>query len=141
MYLKRKTYKTSRIVLMTFFILFITSAASAELKLESVYPTLGVLGQDLNVTLTGAGFDETTRVSMSPDTGHRTAIIGSVDTPGAAFGVTVIGDTAYVADGGNGLQVIDVSNPSSPKLSRQRAQPQMRQSPEEWHAQPQAIMT
>jgi len=43
-------------------------------------------------------------------------LIGSVDTPGFARGVTVTGDTAYVADWSNGLQVIDVSNPSSPVL-------------------------
>ena len=116
MHLKRKAYMNGKIVLIMFCIVFITSVASAELKLESVYPTLGVLGQDLSVTLTGSGFDENTRVSMSLDTGHRTAIIGSIDTPGDARGVTVVGDTAYVANGSSGLQIIDVSNPASPTL-------------------------
>ena len=32
------------------------------------------------------------------------------------YGVTVVGTTAYVADGDSGLQVIDVSNPASPQI-------------------------
>ena len=43
-------------------------------------------------------------------------IIGSVDTPGYAEGVTVVGTTAYVADNDSGLQVIDVSTPASPQI-------------------------
>ena len=42
--------------------------------------------------------------------------IGSVDTPGDAYGVTVVGTTAYVADDESGLQVIDVSNPANPQI-------------------------
>ncbi|MBT9132591.1 MAG: Internalin-A [Firmicutes bacterium] len=41
-------------------------------------------------------------------------IIGSVDTPGRAFGVYISGNHAYVADGRSGLQIIDISNPYSP---------------------------
>jgi hypothetical protein len=39
---------------------------------------------------------------------------GSYDTPGRAWGVTFSENYAYVADGGSGLQIIDVSNPSNP---------------------------
>ena len=42
-------------------------------------------------------------------------VAGSVDTPGAAKDVAVAGNYAYVADG-NSLQVIDISNPSSPVI-------------------------
>lgn len=42
-------------------------------------------------------------------------ILGSVDTPGFAYGVAVSGDFAYVADN-DGLQVIDVSNRASPLI-------------------------
>ena len=52
------------------------------MKIDSVYPTLGLLGQDLEVTLKGSGFDANTRVSMYLDSGNKRAIIGSVDTPG-----------------------------------------------------------
>ncbi|KJR42739.1 LVIVD repeat protein [Candidatus Magnetoovum chiemensis] len=40
---------------------------------------------------------------------------GVLDTPGAAFGVYVVGDYAYVADEEGGLQVINISDPQSPK--------------------------
>ena len=42
--------------------------------------------------------------------------IGSVDTWGEATRVAVAGSYAYVADGGLGLQVIDVSNPALPTI-------------------------
>jgi hypothetical protein len=103
------------LILAVFLLAFTTSPALAELTLESVYPNQGVLGQDLAVTLKGKGFDENTRVSMTLDVGNKKAILGSVDTPGYARGVTVVGSTAYVADG-SGLQVIDISNPENPQI-------------------------
>jgi len=43
-------------------------------------------------------------------------LLGSVDTPGLARGVTVQNDVALVADDDFGLQVINVSTPSAPIL-------------------------
>ncbi len=43
-------------------------------------------------------------------------IVGSVDTPGTAYGVYVTDSYAYVADDDGGLQVIDVTNPESPVI-------------------------
>jgi hypothetical protein len=43
-------------------------------------------------------------------------IVGSVDTPGEAYRVAVAGTHAYVADWGSGLQVVDISNPTSPAI-------------------------
>ena len=44
-------------------------------------------------------------------------IVGSVDTPDAAYGVYVSGSHAYVADDYNGgLQVIDITAPSTPTI-------------------------
>ena len=40
--------------------------------------------------------------------------VGTLDTPGYARDVEVMGDLAYVADGDSGLRVIDVSNPAFP---------------------------
>ncbi|MHB1037111.1 MAG: Ig-like domain-containing protein [Pirellulales bacterium] len=40
--------------------------------------------------------------------------LGGYDTSGSAYGVTVVGTLAYVADGGAGLQIIEVSNPAAP---------------------------
>lgn len=43
-------------------------------------------------------------------------IVGTYNSPGAAYGVIVIGSTAYVADGGSGLAIVDITNPASPSL-------------------------
>jgi len=45
------------------------------------------------------------------------ALIGTADTPGAALGVTVSGDYAYITDGTSGLQVIDISDPTAPSIT------------------------
>jgi hypothetical protein len=115
----KKIFKNmfSRVLILAVFLLaFTTSPAAAELTLESVYPNQGALGQELAVTLKGTGFDENTRVSMTLDVGNKKAIIGSVDTPGSIRDVTVIDNTAYVANSDSGLQVIDISNPAGPQL-------------------------
>jgi hypothetical protein len=41
-------------------------------------------------------------------------LAGSYDTPGLAIGVCIDGDYAYIADENSGLQVIDISDPTSP---------------------------
>jgi hypothetical protein len=43
-------------------------------------------------------------------------IIGGIDTPGYAVDVALAGTRAFVADGDAGLQVIDISAPSSPAI-------------------------
>jgi hypothetical protein len=40
--------------------------------------------------------------------------VGALDTPGQAYDVEVVGDLAYVADGGAGLRVIDIFDPAAP---------------------------
>jgi hypothetical protein len=50
---------------------------------------------------------------MSPESPR---IVGSVDTPGSAYGVAVSGKYAYVTDGSGGLQAIDIANPESPRI-------------------------
>ena len=49
---------TNIIFLFSILCVCVPSAVLAELKIESVYPTLGKLGEDLEVTLTGTGFDD-----------------------------------------------------------------------------------
>ncbi len=91
--------------------MFMASEVRAELKIDSVYPRLGVLGQDLEVTVTGAGFDEHTRVSMYSNTVSRKA-----DTPSSDLGVAMSDNAAYVANFGNGLQITDISDPENPVM-------------------------
>jgi hypothetical protein len=52
---------------------------------------------------------------MYLDAGNQRMLIGSVDTPGTAHGVTVAGYMAYVADN-YGLQIIDISDPRDPQI-------------------------
>ena len=111
----KKASKIFIIGKMIILIICFASTAYAELKLDSVYPTLGELGKNLEVTIKGSGFDGSTRVSMYLDSGNRRAIIGSVDTPNEATQVAVAGTKAYVT-GGTSLQVIDVSNLTSPQI-------------------------
>jgi len=49
---------------------------------------------------------------------HFSPILGSVDTPGSAMGITLSSDgaTAYVVDGDSGLQIIDISDPTKPTI-------------------------
>ncbi|MDM8521764.1 hypothetical protein QUF80_00170, partial [Desulfococcaceae bacterium HSG8] len=87
------------------------------LTLGSVSPDQGTAGQILEMSLTGTGFDENTGVSIYLDTDNRTRIIGSVDTPGSARGVIVSDGKAYVADGEDGLQIINIGNPENPVIT------------------------
>ena len=50
---------------------------------------------------------------MDISTPSSPEIIGTVDTPGEAWDVFVIGNYAYVADWTSGLQVIDISTLSN----------------------------
>ncbi|MDM8522837.1 C13 family peptidase [Desulfococcaceae bacterium HSG8] len=59
------------------------------------------------------------KVLQTVDSGLKSehlVIIGSVDTSDAS-GVAINGNTAYVADGSGGLQVIDISDPESPRIT------------------------
>ena len=40
-------------------------------------------------------------------------MLGGYDTAGSAWSVQVVGNLAYVADYGAGLQILDVSNPAA----------------------------
>ncbi|MDM8522303.1 hypothetical protein QUF80_02935 [Desulfococcaceae bacterium HSG8] len=51
------------------------SAADAELKIESVSPNQGMVGQDLAVTITGIGFDENTHVSICTEGEEDIAVV------------------------------------------------------------------
>jgi len=109
--------KINKIVL--FFLIVqisMTLDASAELKINSVYPPIGLVGHDLEVTITGTGFNENTSVIIYPSKMDDAAIIGRIDTPGSIEDVLVNGNLAYVADGTAGLTVIDLSDSSSPSI-------------------------
>ncbi|QTA89904.1 hypothetical protein [Desulfonema magnum] len=113
---KRNTFEITQFMLIIFGIFFMGSTVSAELTLKAVYPTLGVLGQPLDVMLTGEGFDENTNILISPEIGNGGMVTDAADTPGFAYDVAVAGNTGYVADGSSGLQIIALSDSASPAV-------------------------
>ncbi len=44
------------------------------------------------------------------------SIVGSADTPSEATGIAIAGNHAYIADGGGGLQVVDITDPTAPVI-------------------------
>lgn len=111
---KLQYHKIKPFMIMFFCIVFFAPAASAELVLKAVYPTLGIKDRNLDVTLMGAEFDKSTRISMYLDSGNRRSIVGSMGTTGSAKDIKISGVYAFVAAGSGGLRVIDISSPSVP---------------------------
>jgi hypothetical protein len=94
-----------------------------KVKAEAVFPvsfanttatefTAGTL-TDTEVTGTGDGAG----VALEMEIPDPLILTGSFDTPHNARGVYVSGDYAYIADYSSGLQIIDISTPSSPSLA------------------------
>jgi hypothetical protein len=67
----------------------------AALSIDSVYPNVGKVGEDLSVTIQGTGFDVNTRVAISLDGWNRSQITGSLDINGWPRDVEIIDQTAY----------------------------------------------
>lgn len=64
---------------------------------------------NIGTTATSANYTiDTTPIASDP------FIAGYVDTPGNAHGIIVSGNYAYLSDGAKGLQIIDVSDPTTP---------------------------
>ena len=92
------------------------NAIDYTLEADLIYPSVGKMGENLNVSIHGNGFDANTRISIFPDCSNHHLIISSLETPDAAMDVMVMGDTAFVAAGYAGLQVLDVSDRSDPVM-------------------------
>jgi hypothetical protein len=66
-------------------------------------------------TLSGSAASAPNGAQTDPFCLHDPQVLGTCDTD-SAYQVAVSGSYAYVADGVNGLRVIDISNPGSPTL-------------------------
>ena len=84
-----------------------------------------ILGTFRSETARGAAMRGTTAFLADGDDGlkiinasdpRRATLLGAVDTPGHAFGVSVAGDHAYVADRTGGLQVVDIHDVTDPHI-------------------------
>ncbi len=103
-----------KVVLLAIFLLPV-SPALAGLSLQSIYPNQGILGQDLEVEIKGAGFNVDTFVSMTMGVDEKSAIMGTFKADGPVLDVAFSDDTAYVVDE-YGLKVVDVSSPDLPAV-------------------------
>lgn len=103
--------KKSGFLFLLFFGCLVNKIFAAAPVINSITPDTGYNTTSTKITINGANFSQNSKVYV----GHGGAYIkGSVDTPDSACGVYVLDNYAYVADGFSGLQVIDISNPTTP---------------------------
>ena len=89
-----------------------------ELHLDSQKPIQAPLGSSLDLSLRGDGFSRNARLSMFMDVANTDALVGSFPLEGYVHDLQLDGDVLLAASDGEGLQVIDVSNPLRPKLQK-----------------------
>lgn len=84
-----------------------------QIHLASDYTDVAIGGPNASHLYTASdwGFEIFTLIEPT-----HPARIGEIATPGRARSTAVEGDTAYVADGAAGVQVIDIADPSKPSI-------------------------
>ncbi len=97
---------------------------SLEIKVhvQSVYPTLAMVGQPLPVTITGYGFKQSSRVSLNLDSKNRMLLIGSVALQDTPRDMVVAGNRAYTVStrintgfpNTGILEISDITDPTEP---------------------------
>ncbi|QTA78797.1 Peptidase C13 domain-containing protein, LVIVD repeat-containing [Desulfonema limicola] len=115
MKIEEKLKRIHSVILILLLSLFTVTSVSAEITVDSVYPPVGVVGQDLEVTITGIGFDENTRVLVYPSD-DKSMIAGSVELNESIKDVIIEGDKAYITDNSGTFHIIDISIPSKPAV-------------------------
>lgn len=113
--LMKKSYFFNELVLILIMLLF-SPNLWAQMMITDIFPPACPINEEFEVEITGNQLTEATRVFVEYDNKGQSPIIGSVETPGTANGITIIGNTVYIADGYEGLQIIDVSMPTHPKI-------------------------
>jgi len=96
---RREAWYTTWIMVTVFWTLLAGANVAAEPGLASPFSGCEALAQGPQGTLKGKGWDEKVLASTVLEPESVRAIMNSVDTPGTAGGVAVIGEKAYVADG------------------------------------------
>lgn len=119
----RSTFKVSEMIpmqsrkpfipLLVMVLVFLGPCCVWGIGIDSVYPTLGEIGQDLTIRVNGSGFNESTRTAFLMDTGNTRMILGYTNATGAKD-IVVEGNLAYTVNWG--ISITDVSNPLSPVL-------------------------
>ncbi|MEZ4600442.1 MAG: hypothetical protein R2940_11705 [Syntrophotaleaceae bacterium] len=78
--------------------------------------TVDVGDREKLLKVSGSGFDDRVRASLSFDTGNYRALVGSLKTWGHLNQVVVREDRVFLANGKRGLQVVDVADPQKPRI-------------------------
>lgn len=90
--------------------------ALQAMTLDSVAPQQLMTGQAASVTVTGTGLTAVTQFLLSLALGEVQTDIAKAAVLGTVYGVSGVGDLAYVAGGGQGLQIVDTQNLASPTI-------------------------
>lgn len=96
--------------------LILPKVSFAELSIDSVYPNVSEINQDMDTSIKGGEFSENTKLSLSLDTTNIKDIISTLETGDKARAVEIVNNIAYIANGKSGLIVVNVSNPNSPYI-------------------------
>ena len=80
----------------------------ADLKINDVSPKHASIKQQVDIELTGSGFSEDTRVSLTLDTGNKASISNSVPAARPAYTLKIANNKAYVSCLYEGMKIVDL---------------------------------
>lgn len=86
------------------------------ITLDSVVPAQVTVGQGADLVASGSGLAGTTQLLVELALTKVNTDIAKAAPLGTVYGVSAVGDVAYVAGGGKGLQIVDGQDLSSPQL-------------------------
>ncbi|ETR71645.1 MAG: hypothetical protein OMM_02338 [Candidatus Magnetoglobus multicellularis str. Araruama] len=102
-------HKVKMSVLSTLLILSIfCNLTLADLKIDDVSPKHASIKQQVDIELTGSGFSEDTRVSLTLDTGNKTSISNSIPAARPAYALKIANNKAYISCFYEGLKIVDI---------------------------------
>lgn len=97
-------------------LLLVSRNLVAQPDIESVYPTLGRLGEELSITANGSGFDANTRITLALDGGNARFLKETITGLGQITTADIHDAKAYIATGDGQFAVIDISDISAPTV-------------------------
>jgi len=80
---------------------------------ESILPAAIIVDNNLGYFLTAFGLN-----ILDLNNLENPILIGSCSTPGYALNVSIEDNFAYIVDAGEGLQIMDITNPEIPEIVR-----------------------
>ncbi|MEE4252866.1 MAG: hypothetical protein V2I50_02375, partial [Desulfuromusa sp.] len=100
-----------------YFISYLSS--QGRLSVEKSSPQVLPVGTRAVFHLQGSGFNGETSANLLIDVNNSEAIIGSVPLEGVFNDSLLYGDTLYLVSSSGGLKVLDIKDPSQPRLFKE----------------------